>query len=458
MNDRLPKAVASPGFVLGQARTAAALAAIGAMSQALFAQMPVLKVVAAEVELREAPITVNLVGTLQPARRSRVGSEVGGLIVEMPVRQGDAVAAGQPLCKLNPDIVSLRLKEGAARLEALRAVHQELLAGTREEELRRLKALLMEAEARVLRWKFEKDRMEKLYSGSEAGSVREVYDAAAEHDMALQRRAAAAAAQDEAVKGPRVETIARAAQEVAEQQAVVDRLQRELDKMTIKAPFAGRIVDRRVEVGEWLSEGGQVVELVDIESVLVRVDVPETAVGQVRVGDPSTVFVDALQRGFDGKVRHVIPQVNEQARTFPVEIEVPNGDATLAAGMFARVTLTCGAPMQVVCVPKDAVLMRDGVNYVAMVAPGEPGAVMGIPLAVTTGASVEDRIAITSDNLPAGTRVIVRGNERVFMPMPVEVVDAHGTPVKIEFPPAAHPSASKETSSKPHEPTKSAPP
>ncbi len=453
MNDRLPKAVSSPGFVLGQVRTAVAFGAIVAASQAIFAQMPVLKVVAAEAEVREAPITVNLVGTLQPARRSRVGSEVGGLIVEMPVRQGDAVTAGQPLCKLNPDIVSLRLKEGAARLEALKAVHQELLAGTREEELRRLKALLMEAEARVLRWKFEKDRVEKLYSGSEAGSVREVYDAAAEHDMALQRQHAATAAHDEAVKGPRVETIARAAQEVAEQQAVVDRLQRELDKMTIKAPFAGRIVDRRVEVGEWLGEGGQVVELVDIQSVLVRVDVPETAVGQVRVGDPSTVFVDALQRSFDGKVRHVIPQVNEQARTFPVEIEVPNGDAALAAGMFARVTLTCGAPRQVVCVPKDAVLMRDGVNYVAMVAPGEQGAMMGIPLAVTTGASVEDRIAITSDNLPAGTKVIVRGNERVFMPMPVEVVDANGTPVKLEFPAAATGASSKQP-----EPAKGSPP
>ncbi|MCC7292841.1 MAG: efflux RND transporter periplasmic adaptor subunit [Phycisphaerales bacterium] len=419
--------------------------------------MPVPKVVAAEAEMREAPSTVSLVGTLEPLRRSRVGSEVGGLIVEMPVRQGDPVAAGQPLCRLNPDIVSLRLKEGAARLAALTAVHQELLAGTREEELRRLNALLLEAEARVARWKFEKDRVEKLYSGSEAGSVREVYDAAAEHDMALQRRNAAAAAHDEAVKGPRAETIARAAQDVAEQRAVVDRLQRELEKMTIKAPFAGTIVARRVEVGEWLSEGGQVVEVVDLESVLVRVDAPESAVGQVRVGDASTVFVDALKRGFDGKVRHVIPQVNEQARTFPVEIEVPNGEGALAAGMFARVTMLCGAPKQVVCVPKDAVLMRDGVNYVALVAPGEQGALMGIPLAVTTGASVEDRIAITSDNLAAGTKVIVRGNERVFMPMPVEVVDANGTPVKVEFPAAPGRPASTDAS-RPGEPAKGAGP
>jgi len=402
------------------------------------AQMPPTKVVTAQAQERQARATVSLVGTLLPARRSQVGSEVAGLVIDMPAREGDVVQKGQLLCRLNPDVVELRLREARARLKALQAVHEELLAGTREEDKRRMKALADEAEARVIRWRFETERMEKLYTGKEAGSVREVYDSKAEYDMAVQRQLAAQAEYEMALKGPRAETIARAAQDAAEQQAVVDRIQRELDKTTIEAPYAGTVVARHVEVGEWINEGGQVVELVDLSTVRVRVEAPESALPFVKPGDPGRAHVEGLGRSFDGVVRHVIPQVNPQARTFPVEIEIPNGEGVLAAGMFARATVSAGPPAKFVCVPKDAVLMRDGVNYVTLVAPGGEGALMGVPVAVTTGASVEDWIALTSDNVPDGSHVVIRGNERVFMPMPVVAVDSTGTPVDLKLtPPAA---------------------
>ena len=120
------------------------------------------------------------------------------------------------------------------------------------------------------------------------------------------------------VAGPRIQTIARAAFEVAAQQAVVDRIASDLAKATIRAPFGGHVVDRTVEVGEWLAAGGaQVVELVELTRVLVRVDAPESAMPYLMVGGQARVKLDALGRSVVGEIRHVIPQADPRARTFP---------------------------------------------------------------------------------------------------------------------------------------------
>ncbi|KAA0223743.1 MAG: efflux RND transporter periplasmic adaptor subunit [Planctomycetota bacterium] len=403
------------------------------------AQMPPTKVVVAETRVIETEMPVTLVGTLAPVRRSQIGSEVAGLVADMPARQGDRLERGQLICRLNADVLELRLAEARARLAALKDIHGELLAGTREEDLRRLEAMSKEAEARVTRWKFEQERVEKLYTGSEAGSMREVYDARAEYEMAAQRHLAARAEFEMAQRGPRAETIARAANEVAEQQAVVDRLAREVEKTTIEAPFAGHVVSRVVEVGEWVNAGGRVIDLADLGSVLVRVDAPESALPFIQVGDEAAIRVEALGETITGRVKHIIPQGNEQARTFPVEIEAPNADGRLAAGMFARVTLAGGPKRESVAVPKDAVVQRDGVDYVTLIVPGREGGVMGMPTPVTTGLGVEEWITITSGNIAPGAQVASRGNERIAFPMPVIPVDAFGTPTPAPPPPGRPP-------------------
>jgi len=417
-----------------------------AFSVSAFAQMPTTRVVVVEAQMRELPATVTLVGTVGAVVRSRVGSEVAGIVINMPVRQGDRVELGQLLCKLNDDVLSHQLAEAKARLGALKARHEELLAGTREETLARLKALVAEAEAIRQRWGFEKERVLRLYADAEAGSQKEVYDTQAEFLAARQRENAARAAYDEAVAGPRPEVIARAAYEVAEQQAAVQRLESELSKTEIRAPFAGYVVNRVVEVGEWVGCGDEVVELADLSTVLVRVDVPEAAVAYCKVGEPARVKVDALQRTFQGVIKHRIPLADEVARTFPVEVELDNADQMLAAGMFARVTVPAGPRRQAVAVPKDAVVERRGTHYVAMVAPGERGTLMGIPMPVTIGSDIGGWVAITSPNVRPGMRLAVRGNELILFPQPVEIVDEMGSPVKRqETPPEGRSPTGRES-------------
>ncbi len=401
------------------------------------------KVAVAKVEMRPLPASTTLVGTVEPVTHSLVGSEVAGLVERMPVRQGDFVRAGELICKLKDDTISLRLEEARERLKGLEATQRK--------------------------WVFEQQRIERLY-GSQDAAEKEVYDAKAAHDLA--RYAA------------------------SEQRATIARLESELAKTEIKAPFSGFIVSRHTEVGQWMVQGGDVVEIADLSTVLVRVDLPERCLPYVHAGDRAVVRVEALEQSFEGRVRHVMLQADATARTFPVEIAVPNpglvevdgqmipqrvahpqaaggqpagsghsgqaaGDQApaadpaglratlLAGGMFARATLQAGPSAMTPTVPKDAVVMRGGVEFVCMVSPGrEQGSLMAIPVPVTTGVDVGDWIAVTSGNLAPGMQVVVKGNELILFPSPIQIVQPLGAVADADpAEPAAAPGSNSKSGS-----------
>jgi multidrug efflux pump subunit AcrA (membrane-fusion protein) len=382
------------------------------------------KVTVAKAEMRPLPVSLTLVGTVEPATRSLIATEVAGIVEEMPVREGDRLEKGQRICKLNDDTVSLQLREAKARLQNLESQLAELEAGTRQTELERLKALYESARAEFDRWTNERERVHKLY-GDEQSNQKEVYDTEAGYRSAEQQMLAAKAQYELGVEGPRAEQIEQARFAVAAQQAVVHRLERDLAKTEIRAPFSGFVVRRAVEVGEWVSQGSAIVELADLGQVLITVDVPEQAVPFVQVGNRAAIQIDALKDRFEGAVKHVIPQADEAARTFPVEIEVPNDPPVLKSGMFARATTVAGPEQTVVAVPKDSVSHQMGASYVALVRPGQGGQMMAFPTPVTVGLDIGDWIEITSGNIAAGTEVVVRGNEmisRMIAPAPVEIV------------------------------------
>jgi membrane fusion protein (multidrug efflux system) len=349
----------------------------------------------------------------------------------MPAREGDLIPADGVICKLDDEILSLRLVEEQAKLDGLGARHAELLAGTRKEELLRLEALLDEAKARLEQWKFEMQRVEKLYAGRDSND-KEFYDTRANYIAAQRRKAAAEAEYNLGVEGPRKEVIAQAAYAVAQQQAVVDRITADLANTVIHPPFAGDITARVVEVGEWVDVGDPVVEMAELVSVLVQIDVPESALPFLDLGDSVRVQVDALERSFPGRVRLIVRQARIDARTFPVAVEVGNSERLLASGMFARVTVPAGPSRESVAVPKDAVVEHNGVPHVAIVLPGRERGVQGMLMPVSVGLDVDEWITITSHNVQPGTDVITRGTERMLpFPTPVEIVDETGTPIAM---------------------------
>ncbi len=386
------------------------------------AQFGPTKVMTAKVTRQPMQLTVTLVGTVGPKTRSLIGSEVAGLVEVMPARQGNHVSKGELLCKLGQDMLGADLESAQAKLQALESQLLELQNGTRAEDLARLKANLDSATALTARWAFELDRIRRL-KGVDFANQREYQDALAEHLSAVGTEQAAQAEYDKAVAGPRVEVIAQATHELAQQKALVKRAELDFTKARILAPFDGFVVARHAEVGNWLQVGGAVVELADTSSVLVRVDAPESVIPFANVGAEVSVRIDALKKHYTGHIKHVIPQADEAARTFPVEVEVANPDYELKSGMFARVTVPAGGDEIATVVPKDALIESDGSIFVAMVVDAEKGK-MAIPVPVTLGADQGDVIAITSNNLPPDATIVVYGNERLTYPQPVVPVQS----------------------------------
>jgi multidrug efflux pump subunit AcrA (membrane-fusion protein) len=384
-----------------------------------WAQMPATKVRVERAQMRPLPATMRLVATVEPAVRSVVGSEVEGLVVAMPAREGDRIEQGGVICRLNDDTLTAELAAAKARLGALQARLDELQAGTRAEQLAQLKAAYEEAQALFAKWTSEKQRMSQLQERGTANE-KEMYDTQAEYLAAQQRMVMAQAQYDEGVNGPRVEVIAQARYAVAEQAALVQRTERDLAKTVLRAPFAGYVIRRATEVGQWVERGGPIVEMIDLATVLVALDAPERAFPYVKVNDRARVHVEALADVFDGRVKHITPQADVGARTFHVQLEVDNAAGRLKSGMLAWATVTTGPEAPVVAVPKDAVDMRQGTPHVCVVTTTGQGTT-ATPMPVTTGADIDDWIAIVSDNVAPDALVVVRGNEMLFFPSPVEV-------------------------------------
>jgi RND family efflux transporter MFP subunit len=261
-----------------------------------------------------------------------------------------------------------------------------------------------------------------------------------EYSAARQRLSQFRAAHEIAVNGPRPEEIARARYDVAAQEAVVQRLERDLEKTKIGAPFDGFVVAKRTEVGEWIDAGGAVCDMVALEKVKIRADVPENAVAFSRVGAPATVYFEALDKTYSATVSRVIPRATTAARTFPIEIDLPNEDHALLAGMFAWAYVPAGPTGRRLMVHKDAIVSRGLSKQVFVIRPGQGDGKMAIPMPVTTGLEVAGEIEIQAPGLQAGDVLVTRANERLFGPTPVVLVSPDA--------PATQPSrAAAETSS-----------
>lgn len=114
-----------------------------------------------------------------------------------------------------------------------------------------------------------------------------------------------------------------------------------LEDLVVRAPFAGRVETLDVEVGEFVQAGARVARLVDLDPVRVLIRIPQQAVAQLAEGQRAEVtFITGQTR--EGKVVFVGAAADPETRTFEAEVEVPNGDRTIPAGISAQVRLPTG--------------------------------------------------------------------------------------------------------------------
>lgn len=371
------------------------------------------------VQRRGVAAGQTFVGTVRPSRKSTVGSAVDGRVEEFLVNEGDRVEKNQPLARLRTRVLEIERAAALAEQEFRRQELAELENGSRPEEVEQAKAQMLAAKALMEYSQSKYDRTRSLVE-RRAASEEQLEDDSSAATRSLQAYYAAKAGHDLAVAGPREEQRAQARARLAAAEEEVRRLDEQLERHTIVAPFAGYVVAEHTEEGQWLKQGEPVAEIVELDQVEVEVMVLESYVPKLQVGAPARVEVGALaDRLFTGQVARIVPEAEVRSRSFPVKVRLaneilPDGSALLKPGMFARVALPVERKGAVLLVPKDALVLGGREPMVYVVDPDEKDPKKGRWRAVSVrlGVALESLVEVAGA-LGPGEQVVVEGNERL---------------------------------------------
>lgn len=194
-------------------------------------------------------------------------------------------------------------------------------------------------------------------------------------------------------------------------QARVASARAALSKMTLRAPFSGRIGLREVSVGDFVSVGQDLAPLVRMDPIKVDFSVPEGALSRIATGQPIDVTVDAFPgETFAGKVVAIAPVIDPNSRSVQLRAEIPNPDGRLRPGQFAKLVLdTSEGAAKGLLVPEQALMQEGETRFVYTVVDGKAHKAV-----VQTGIRVPGKVQVV-EGLKAGDVVITAGQAKPMM-------------------------------------------
>ncbi len=301
-----------------------------------------------------------LVGTVISKRSSRISPLVEGLIESVYVEEGQEVAAGDRLFRLDDRLAEIavaraeaEVQEATARLSDVRRQFEE--------------AASLWPKRAIPETAYESARIE--VEASEAALLR--LNAELEQQQELYRR------------------------------------------HLVTAPFAGVIVTKFAEVGQWIRPDSPIFELTEIDTLRIEIPVPQQHYPLVQPGQRSDIRFDAIPaETFRAEVTSKIPFGRDQVRTFPVWIDFDNRARKVAPGMSARVSLTLGnSGPKTLVVPNDALVRRADGSVLIWLVREHDGGLRAEPAPVTVGQVTGTGAQISGPGLEPGMPVVIRGNE-----------------------------------------------
>ena len=219
---------------------------------------------------------------------------------------------------------------------------------------------------------------------------------------------------------------------LAADRAQVQAEQALIEEKIVRAPFAGRLGVRQVDLGQYLQPGTTIVTLQALDPLYVDFYLPQSDLAALSVGEPVQVTTDAYPgRIFTATVSAVAPKVDQASRTVEVRATLPNTDHALLPGMFASVRLDAGPPVARVTLPQTTIAYATYGSTVFVVGPGQNGGRIAHQVLVTTGASRGEQVAILS-GLSGGETVVSAGQLKLHDGTPVTVNNAVAAPMNAD--------------------------
>ena len=303
------------------------------------------------------------VGTVNFDKKSKIASQSSGIAKKINFEIGQKVKKDEVLLEIDADILDAQIKASASSVNMY-----EVQLKNAKKNYERYSALIE-----------KKSIAQKVFD-----------DAKVEYDVANESLISA--------------------------KAKLNELNIQKSKKVIKAPFSGVIVEKNINLNEWLNQGTQVATIVNTEELEVVFNLPISFIGGLKNGDVYDINIS--DEIIKAKLFAAIPSGDKLTRTFPVRFKANAGEKFIFDGASAKINFAKESKIEALVINRDAVIKRFDMDVVFAVV--ENKAVM-IPVKIITFLGLD--AAIKAEGLVSGMELVTKGNERIFPNMPVKIIN-----------------------------------
>jgi RND family efflux transporter MFP subunit len=342
----------------------------------------------AVAETRPLNRAIAVTGSLLPDETVSVSSEVAGRVSEIFADFGQSVRKGDILAELDKREFNLQYERSRAALA--QALARVGLDPGQEEATPETTPAIRQAKAQMEDARFKYENAARLIKTGDISQERFIELEKAFHA----REAAYQAARDE------LRTQLASIQAL---RAEVKLAQKRLSDATLRAPFDGAVTARLASPGQYLRENTPLLTLVKSFPLRLRVDIPETAADEVRVGS-SIAFTTGAAPGatFHAVVRELNPALDARSRSLAAEARLSTPDSRLRPGMFVQVQLALSQNASATVVPKEALYQLAGLTKVFVIRDNRV-----VENRIAPGQEIGGWIEVPGDSVRPGDRVAV---------------------------------------------------
>lgn len=334
---------------------------------------------------------LTLAGQFQPYQVVDVHPKVSGYMAHINVDIGDVVHKGQALAELEVPELKAQLQQTVFEMQQS------------NEEIVRAQHEINSAQATHAALHTQYERLKETAATQPGLIAQQELDDAMAKDLSSEAQIDAAKAAMAAAKG-----------HAGAAQADNQRVQALHNYTNVTAPLDGVVIWRYADTGALIQGGTNsnsqdlpIVRLSQSSLLRLRVPVPEQDVRFVHEGDQLQVRVDAINRSFTGKIVRFTRDVNSETRTMQTEVDVNNRDLTISPGMYANSALRLAHAEDVVTVPLEAIVLKNGQQFVYAIDSSNRVRIQPV-VAGLEGSKLTE----IKSGLAAGDRVIVGGQDK----------------------------------------------
>ena len=369
-------------------------------------EKPVVAVKVARAELADLPQVVTAPGTIFPREQANIAARITAPIRELRVKKGDTVTAGQVLALLDNRDVVAQQREAQAAVQDAEANLQKTVGGTLPTDVERARGQVETTQAALDQAQKTFERRQQLF---QQGAIpqRDLLQTQTELATARANYEVARKSLDLLQNQSQGHDIAIAKSRVEQAQARLAGINANLQFTELRSPFTGTVTEQFQYTGDMAKPDAPLYTVMDLSTVNVRAQVPETQAAALRAGQTCSFgAAEARDSEPTGRITVINRAVDTARQTVEVWCEIQRPPIALRAGVFGTLRIQTGSIAQAVVVPESAVQFQEGTRTGAVFVVDDKH--IAHKRDVEAGITLDGRVQIQK-GIQAGEQVVIEG-------------------------------------------------